>query len=182
MIDTTNGVRLADAPKIGQYWIGQGGLYAGIMPDYEGNQPRILIVAENEAVNVPWGGVGGTEHGAQAEGDGAANTRGLVECPKRSHDHQAARFASDYEKDGHKDFYLPSKRELDVAYVTIRDAFHANDWYWSSTEKSATTVWGRSFGEFELDRLFKHIPARARPVRSMPVIEDAPAAAPGKSA
>lgn len=46
MIDTTQGVRLADAPELGEYWKGQGGLYAGVMPDYEGNAPRVPIVAD----------------------------------------------------------------------------------------------------------------------------------------
>lgn len=176
VIDTTTGVRLVDAPSIGAYWKGQGGFYAGVMPDYEGNRPRVLIVAEDEAVDVPWGGVGSTEEGARANDDGAANTRNLVECRKTTHGHHAARFASGYEKDGHRDFYLPSRAELDVAYVTMRDAFDPNDWYWSSTEQSSTLAWGRNFGEVDLDRLFKHMPARARPVRSMPIIEDAPAA------
>lgn len=182
VIDTTTGVRLVDAPNIGEYWKGQGGLYAGIMPDYEGNQPRVLIVAEDEAVDVPWGGVGATEAGAHAKDDGAANTRDLVNCGRLSHSHHAARFASGYEKDGHRDFYLPSRLELDVAYVTIRNAFDENDWYWSSTEQSATLAWGRNFGDVALDGLFKHMPARARPVRSMPIIEDAPAAEPRSSA
>ncbi|WP_206950987.1 DUF1566 domain-containing protein [Trinickia acidisoli] len=171
MIDTTQGVRLADAPKLGEYWPGQGGLYAGIMPDYEGTQPRVLIVAEDEAVDIPWGGFGATEEGAHEDGDGHANTRDLVGCPKPWHGHHAARFAAAYEKDGHKDFYLPSHRELEIANVTIRDAFDKTDWYWSSTEQSSAMAWGRSFGDVHLESLFKHMPARARPVRSMLIID-----------
>lgn len=176
VIDTTNGVRLADAPAIGQYWEGQGGIYGGILPDYEGNQPRVLIFADIEAIDLPWGGMGTKEDGAHDHGDGAANTRDLVDCGRFPHSHQAARFASSYERDGHNDFYLPSRRELNVAYHTIRESFDQTDWYWSSTEKSATMAWGRNFGDIDLKSLFKHMPARARPVRSMAIIEDAPAA------
>lgn len=178
MIDTTNGVRLADAPKIGAYWEGQGGVYAGIMPDYEGNQPRVLIFAEDEAVDISWGPVGTREDGAHSKHDGAANTRDLVNCRKFAHVHHAALFAAGYEKDGHKDFYLPSRRELDVAYQTIRESFNEVDWYWSSAEKSAITAGGRNFGDVELNHLFKSMPGRARPARSMLIIEDSPAADP----
>ncbi|MGN6315249.1 hypothetical protein [Trinickia sp.] len=176
MIDTTNGVRLADAPKIGTYWEGQGGVYAGIMPDYEGTQPRFLIFAEDEAVDISWGPMGTTEDGAHSHDYGAANTRDLVNCRKRAHDHDAARFAAGYEKDGHKDFYLPARRELNVAYQTIRESFDETDLYWSSTEESALTARVRHFGDAEPDYLFKRMTARVRPMRSMPVMEDAPAA------
>jgi len=176
VIDTTNGMRLADAPEIGTYWKGQGGVYAGIMPDYEGTQPRFLIFAEDEAVDISWGPDWTTEDGAHSHDHGAANTRDLVNCRKRAHEHHAARFAAGYEKDGHQDFYLPATRELDVAYQTIRESFVETDLYWTSTEKSALMARVRNFGDVELDYLVKSMPARARPVRSMPVIEDAPAA------
>ncbi len=173
MTQTTEGVRLADAPKIGQYWPGQGGFYAGVMPDYEGHDPRVLIVAHDEALRVAWGGSGGTEAGAKNEADGDANTRNLVDCRQISHFHQAARFADIYEKDGHADFHLPSKRELDVIYVTVRGALDQTAWYWSSTEKSATLAWGRNFGGESIDTMFKHMPGHALAVRTVPIIKDA---------
>ncbi|RDU95463.1 DUF1566 domain-containing protein [Trinickia dinghuensis] len=166
---TTQRLTLSDAPAIGQYWEGQGGIYAGIVPDYVGTQPRFLIFAADEAVDVQWGGFGGTESGALDPRDGKANTKHLAECSLDSHDHEAAKFASQYEKDGHKDFYLPSRRELDVGYQTIRDRFDAGEWYWSSTEHSSLTAYVRNFGEIELAKLLKALKARARPVRTMPV-------------
>jgi hypothetical protein len=160
---------LADAPAIGQYWEGQGGIYAGIMPDYVGTEPRFLIFAADEAVDVEWGGLWGTETGALDTDNGMMNMEHLAGCRSTMHNHEAANFAAQYEQDGHRDFYLPSRRELDVAYETIRDQFDASDWYWSSTEHSRLMAHGRNFGEVGLPHLFKHMKGRVRPVRSVPV-------------
>jgi hypothetical protein len=172
METTTQRFAPADAPAIGQYWEGQGGIYAGIMPDYVGTQPRFLIFAADEAVDLTWGGGGSSESGALDTDYGTANTKHLAECRRYRHDHEAAKFAKEYEKDGHRDFYLPSKRELDVAYQTIRDQFDPMDWYWSSTEQSKLGAYARNFGEVDLRTFFKDLKARVRPVRSMPVSDD----------
>lgn len=169
MTTTTQRLTPEDAPKIGEYWRGQGGIYAGIMPDYVGAEPRFLIFAAEEGVGLHWGGIGSTEPGAHDAYNGAGNTRALTTCWRSSHMHDAAHFAAEYEKDGHDDFYLPAKRELDVAYRTIRDSFDETDWYWSSTEESKTMAYGRNFGEVESPSLFKHTEGRVRPVRSIPV-------------
>lgn len=172
VIDTTQGVRLADAPPLGEYWKGQGGRYAGVLPDYAGNQPRVLILAEDEAIGIAWGGYGAIERDARDKGDGQANTQALVNCRVLKHVHDAARFAASYEKDGHQDFYLPSKRELDAVYVTVRDVFDTTDWYWSSTEQSEALALGRHFGGANVEGLFKHMPGRATAVRTVPIIAD----------
>lgn len=166
---TTRGLTLADAPQIGQYWEGQGGVYAGIVPDYVGTQPRFLIFAAEEAVDLAWGALGSHDGGALDTDDGLANTKALTECRHREHPHEAAQFASMFAKDGHHDFYLPSKRELDVGFETIRDRFDAQDWYWSSTQHSRLGAYGRGAGELTVRLLPKHIKGRARPVRSIPV-------------
>jgi hypothetical protein len=172
----TQRLTVADAPAVGQYWEGQGGIFAGIVPDYVGTQPRFLIVATDEAVDLAWGGFGWTETGALDRDNGAMNTTLLAGCRSFGHDHEAARFAAEYVKDGHEDFYLPAQRELDVAYQTIRDQFNADDWYWSSTEQSSVMAYGRNFGDIDLPQLFKHMKARARPVRTIPVAADKTAA------
>jgi hypothetical protein len=172
VIETPLGVRLADAPPLGEYWTGQGGFYAGIIPDYTGHEPRVLIVGEHEAVDVAWGGAGEREDGAHDRSNGQSNTHDLVSCSKLSHAHDAARYAAGYERDGHKDFYLPAKHELDVAYQTIRDTFEETAWYWSSTEQSRLLAWGRNFGGAHIDSNFKGVPGRALAVRTVPIIED----------
>lgn len=152
-------------PAIGAYWPGQGGYYVGVIPDHVGTQPKHLIISEDEAVDVTWGGLGANEPNARSEYDGAANTRALMES-RRSH--PAAKWADDYEKDGHTDFYLPSRAELQAACTTMPDRFEPNDLYWSSTERSHDMAYTQVFGEFDLDRLFKHMPARVRAVRTIP--------------
>jgi hypothetical protein len=165
MTAPTQRIAPADAPPIGQYWKGQGGIYAGIMPDYVGHEPKHLIFSADEAVE-EWGGVGRVEPGAASEYDGAANTRALVASQTQ---YPAAKWADDYEKDGHTDFHLPSRLEWLVAATTIPDQFAPNDWYWSSTDDSKYMVPAQAFGATDLNRFFKHIAARARAVRTIPV-------------
>jgi hypothetical protein len=162
----TQPIALADAPPIGQYWQGQGGIYAGIMPDYVGHQPKHLIFSVDEAVDMKWGGTGQIEPGATSHYDGAANTRALVasETP-----YPVAQWADKYEKDGHTDFHLPSHLELQVAATTIADQLSPDGWYWSSTDDSEYMVPVQGFGTADFDRYFKHMTANARAVRTIPV-------------
>jgi hypothetical protein len=152
-------------PAIGSYWPGQGGIYAGVMPDYVGHNPQHLIFSIEEAIGVEWGGYLVHERGAASIYNGAANTRALVESKYR---HPAAEWADRHVSDGHKDFHLPSRQEWDIASVTIPEEFVRNDWYWSSTEYSPTAAWGRNFNGVDLPHLFKTYRGRARAVRTIP--------------
>jgi hypothetical protein len=152
-------------PAIGEYWFGQGGIYAGIMPDFVGRNPLHLIFSVDEATGVRWGGYLANESGAMSSYDGAANTSALVAS---KYSHPAAEWAAEYVKDGHADFHLPSRQEWDVASVTIREQFLRNDWYWSSTQHSPTMAWGRNFNSIDLHYSHKAFPGRARAVRTVP--------------
>jgi hypothetical protein len=152
-------------PAIGEYWPGQGGIYAGIMPDFVGHDPRHLIFSTDEAIGVEWGGYLVHEPGATSSHDGEANTRALIAS---RYSHPAAEWADKYVKDGHTDFHLPSRQEWDVASVTIREQFVKNDWYWSSTEQSPTMAWGRNFNGHDLLYSYKTFSGRARAVRTVP--------------
>ena len=65
------------APAIGEYWPGQGGIYAGVMPDYVGTEPKHLIFSQDEAVDVKWSADARVEPGAQSPYDGASIRAGL---------------------------------------------------------------------------------------------------------
>ncbi|WP_146166257.1 DUF1566 domain-containing protein [Trinickia symbiotica] len=156
---------MAAPPAIGEYWPGEGGVYAGIMPDYIGRNPQHVIFSIDEAVGVTWGAYGVSERGATSDHDGAANTRALVAS---RYAHPAAEWADHYEKDRKTDFHLPSRQEWDVAVATIREQFAANAWYWSSTERSDTMAWGHNFNGFDFEYLHKTFPGRARAVRTLP--------------
>ncbi|GLU34523.1 hypothetical protein WKR88_20730 [Trinickia caryophylli] len=153
-------------PEIGEYWPGQGGIYAGIMPDWSGGtSPQHLIFSVHEGTDLQWGGYLASEPHARSPYDGALNTNALV---RSTYAHPAATWADKYQKDGHADFHLPSRRELDVGYATIEEQFSASHWYWSSTEESATAAQGRNATQTGLDSLFKTFPGRVRAVRTVP--------------
>ena len=150
-------------PRIGEYWPGQGGIYAGIMPDYEGESPYHLVLSMDEAVHVEWGAYSKSHEGARSESDGYANTAALTQC---GHSHPAAQWAAHYQKDGHRDFHLPAQRELEMVAATLADRFSRSQWYWSSTERSDTAARGSNFNGMPFGGMFKHfLTGRARAVR-----------------
>lgn len=166
MMISDTGVSPVTAPHVGEYWFGQGGIYAGIMPDYSGRETRHLIFSIDEATNIKWGGYLVAEDNARSSFNGAANTWALATSALQ---HPAAQWAYNYEKDGHADFYLPSRREWEFAAATIPDAFVHTSWYWSSTEYSPTMAWGINLDSADLAHLFKTCAGRARAVRTVPV-------------
>ncbi|WP_206950988.1 hypothetical protein [Trinickia acidisoli] len=162
MIEGNTHPAAINVPAIGDYWAGQGGVYAGIMPDYVGSRPYHLIVSIDEALAVAWGGYGREEPKARSKSDGDANTQVLERCPHR---HPAAHWAADYRKDGHDDFHLPAQLELEAAMTLLSDHFTPSDWYWSSTDHSATEAEGHNRNGVDFAQMFKTFEGRARAVR-----------------
>ena len=119
-------------PAIGDYWEGQGGHFAG---DFRGSDGSVygLIVAPGEDVGrAAWGPTGERE---LSDWDGLANTARLRnECP-------AAKLAVGFERDEHSDFYLPARRELQLAAANVPHLFGKESWYWSSTPHSEDYAW-----------------------------------------
>lgn len=153
---------VAGTPAVGEYWQGQGGIYAGIMPDYAGTSPYHLVLSTHEAVDVKWGPYGVPEDQARSEHDGYANTDALMQC---EHRHEAARWAAAYQKDGHTDFYLPARHELEMVAASVPDEFSRSKWYWSSTENTAQNARGANFNGMEMRHMFKSFAGQARAVR-----------------
>lgn len=149
-------------PRLGEYWEGQGGIYAGVMPIETGGFAH-RIVSVDEAEDLQYGGYGDEIADAENKIDGAANTRALI---ADSNEHPAAKWCANYSKDGHSDFYLPAQRELSLAWATIAHAF-GSGWYWSSTQYSAGDAWGQGFGDGDADGLGKGGDARVRPFRRL---------------
>lgn len=127
-------------PRLGEYWDGQGGIYAGVMPTEDGGLAH-RIVSIDKAEGIAYGGYNHKTDGADSKIDGAANTLALT---GDSADHPAAKWCANYVKDGHSDFYLPAQRELSLAWATIAHVFGPH-WYWSSTHSSANSAWGQTF-------------------------------------
>lgn len=122
-------------PAIGDYWEGQGGHYAG---DFRGSDGSVygLVVAPGEDVGrAAWGPTGERK---LSDWDGMANTARLSGCP-------AAMLAAGFERDEHSDFYLPARRELQLAAANVPHLFGKESWYWSSTPYSEDYAWAVGF-------------------------------------
>ena len=165
-----NEPRPADVPpSIGEAWPSQGGVYAGMMrgengqPDYHLIVPTVdphAVVEQAEIEEIKWGSTGKEETAATSERDGLANTRALIAS---DNDHPAARWASNLELYGHRDWYLPARRELALCYATVPELFQKSGYYWSSSQFSANGAWARCFayGYQLVDRKVHALRARA---------------------
>jgi hypothetical protein len=150
-------------PRIGQPWPGQG-IYAGIVRGEPGLPDYHLFASESPASahdKLAWGGYELDAPGANSTLDGRANTLALVD----SHtDHPAAEWCHALAVDGHRDWYLPSRRELRLCWVNVPELF-ATGWYWSSTQYSRHGAWYQLFDVGYQDGDDKDGQARVRAVR-----------------
>ena len=133
-------------PPIGTFWASQGGVYAGAIRGGDGKPNRHIIVPKSALGahrGISWGAEGQEESGAKDEFDGMANTIALLNSRV---DHPAAKWASGLVIDGHKDFYLPARRELALCHANVFELF-AKEWYWSSTQHSTDSgyAWVQGF-------------------------------------
>ena len=148
-----------DKPKIGEYLAGQGGIYAGDIQGDDGVRYG-LIFGTDDLGEHKWGPNG--KHDL-SEWDGLTNTNHLRDdCP-------AAKIASDYEANGHVDFYLPSRREMMIALANIPHLFTKNDWYWTSTPRSNSLAWAVAFEYGHVYFNYRTPELRVRPVRRLPL-------------
>ena len=151
-------------PAIGQYWQGQGGFYAGLMRGQDGQPDYHLVVTPadlGEVKAITWGGKGESDAGAESEWDGQANTNALLNS---AHSHPAAEYAAGLTIEDHRDFYLPSRRELRLCWVNLPEQF-SKEWYWSSTQYSPNLAWYQHFADGGQFYGRKGIELRARAVR-----------------
>ena len=147
-----------EPPALGEYWPGQGGIYAGVRQYPEG-LCHVIFAATDVGKHAY--GEYGTEVETVSRHDGRENTAILV---SRDGSHPAADAAYAFTCDGHSDFYLPSIGELNHAWQYIPESFEG-EWYISSTQRSADTAYGMDFVDGWLDNLVKGNERLARPVR-----------------
>ena len=125
---------IIDAPRVGTYWEGKGGLNGGIFTPRDGSAPRILIFDLDHVIQRKRWGKSANVAGATNLFDGAANTRAILESDP---DNEIAKHVTSLDVDGHKDFFWPSIFELTQLFVTAGDKIlEALDGYgaWGSSQ------------------------------------------------
>lgn len=130
-------------PALGVYWPGEGGHNAGLVRGANGAPDYYLIVPAGTAAEfkAEWGGYGSECKGAVCASDGLANTLALLDDGEK---HPAADLARKFTADGHNDFYLPARRELQLAEANVTELF-AKTYHWSSTQWSAGLAFTMDF-------------------------------------
>jgi hypothetical protein len=154
-INETSTSRLTP-PRIGQYWPGQGGIYAGIIRDGE-NQWHLLLGSEtiepvcaNDhdrysikhcAFKGTWGAYPNKIAGEFSRNDGQHNTALILAADP---DNYLANAITSLSIDGHADYYWPAQCENNLLFINLRDQL-APQRHCSSTQHSAHGAWGQHF-------------------------------------
>ena len=153
------------APRIGQPWPGQGGIYAGIMAGRDGQPDYHLISApadQGSFEDIEWGSYGKSVEGADSYFDGRANTTAMAAAGLELGTRIRALVI-----DGHDDYYLPSQAEMHLLAANLKDQFEQDDWYWTSTQYSSGNAWFQDFSYGYQRSHDKDGEARARAVRRL---------------
>ena len=148
---------LSDAPAIGEYWPGQGGINAGFVAARGDVPAHYLILGDKDLGEFKWGRYQ-EESAATSKWDGKANTDALIAAGG----HPAAAAARAHTADGHSDFDLPAAAQLHQVWA--HDLI-SKGYYWSSSQRSASNAFGMTFGGGGQDTSGKSYELRVRPVR-----------------
>ena len=138
----------------GSYKVGDYGPAGGVIFHDKGvfsGGWRYLEAAPTETeFRAQWGAyeqdVSGT---GTAVGSGKRNTQLIVEhLNRRGESGRAAQLCASLDFDGFKDWFLPSKDELDLMYKNLKQkglGGFGNNYYWSSSQYSNSTAWYQNF-------------------------------------
>ena len=150
---------IATRPNIGEYWQGQGGIYVGRGRGRDGGRDYSLILPTDKSTIFEKRSLGtyGTDvTGAASDHDGMANTIALAIAGSN-----LCVEALSVEIEGHKDFYLMSRTDLQLCWANVPELFE-KEWYLSSTQCSITTAWLQDFSDGHTYHHDKRSEARAR--------------------
>jgi hypothetical protein len=137
----TPGLTTIAIPTLGNYWPGQGGILHGIMAGQDGKPDYLLISAE------------------------------------KKHHHQGTTFAEmqEYPKgliiDGHKDFTMPTRKEMRVQWANAKPGQFEDAYYWSCEQYANDSgfAWSQYFGYGDQGTWRKDNSSRGCAVRRVPI-------------
>jgi len=149
-----------------------GGIVAYILqsgdPGYDANVQHGLIAATaDQSTGIQWynGRYVVTGATGTAIGTGQANTTAIV--TKQGAGSYAAQLCNDLTAGGYKDWYLPSKDELDKLYTNkVAIGGFADFLYWSSSEYLARFAWYQNFNNGNQLKYYKYNSLLVRAVRA----------------
>ena len=133
-----------------------GGIIFHLNQDSLGNQHGLIASLHDLSKNAKWGLMGVDYYGFKDAMNGRNTTNAMIKAGAEKG--TAARLCHEYSNDGHKDWFLPSLRELQMIYE-VRDIIDKTldgdkldktkgferKHYWSSTGYSGSTSWFFSF-------------------------------------
>ena len=156
--------RAEEAPRIGEYWKGQGGIYVGVGRGYDGMPDhRLILPTDPKAIfeKRALGTYGVDVKGACSDHNGMANTIALAEAGS-----DICKEILALEIEGHKDFYLMSRTDARLCMANVADQFE-KEWYLTSTQYSSGGAWGQGFDDGSQDYFYERYEALVRPVRRL---------------
>jgi|SRR5690554_412395 len=185
MVSTYSGEKEIFAPNVQAIFVNyipeligeamQGGYYIGNMTIPSGVDAGIyaIIMAGTEGQSTTtrqWKVRTDSTPNTESLIDGLANTYAMVAAG--IDDHPAAKWCIDYAGGGFSDWYLPSKDELNLAWVNRFDldalAMPA-EYFWSSSQNSANYGWRQTFSSGSQNSYNKTNAYRVRPVRRLKI-------------
>ena len=105
-------------------------------------------------------------------GGGKQNTERILAALKlRAEIGRAAQLAANYEHGGFSDWFLPSKDELNLMFINLKQENRGgfpddNTHYWSSTDGDEYSAWIQNFRNGRQGGMGKHITHSVRPIRA----------------
>ncbi|MBN8538178.1 MAG: DUF1566 domain-containing protein [Deltaproteobacteria bacterium] len=159
-ISTAGGDCVGTTPPVGTV-CADGTIYAGISPDtsakmfttrcdYGQTWNGSACIGSRLPQNWNNGTSNWTTTGYSNSNTGKANSAGLFTSADASSPYAAATICENLNQDGHTDWYLPSKNELNIMYAgknTIRNFDTSGTYYWSSTENNSFDSWNQRISD-----------------------------------
>lgn len=151
-------------PEIGEYWQGQGGIYAGMGRGRDGGKDYCLILPTDDRAiftKRALGTYGVDVQNASSDHDGPTNTASLASAGS-----ELCKEILALEIEGHKDFYLMSRTDAQICWANVPEQFK-KEWYLTSTQYSSNHAWLQHFGNGFTSTSGKVCEASARACRRL---------------